>query len=104
MSSRQTRRGKDAPLSHDIHRLGDSLGETLKHFGGASLFDTEETIRELCKQLRERPDQNLDRRLKALLGSLKLEEAIRMCRDGRIRDAKTELALVRLRDQLNAGR
>jgi len=29
-----------------------------------------------------------------------LEEAIRMCRDGRIRDAKTEVALLRLRDRL----
>ena len=32
---------------------------------------------------------------------LELDEAIRMCRDGRIRDAKTELALLRLRDTLN---
>lgn len=31
---------------------------------------------------------------------LDLNEAVRMCRDGRIRDAKTELALLRLRDQL----
>jgi ADP-ribose pyrophosphatase len=33
---------------------------------------------------------------------LELEDAIRRCRDGRIPDAKTELALVRLRDQLRA--
>lgn len=34
---------------------------------------------------------------------LELDEAIRRCRDGRIRDAKTELALLRLRDHLAAG-
>ena len=39
---------KDAPLSADIHRLGDLLGETLKRLGGEKLFRTEERVRALC--------------------------------------------------------
>ncbi len=69
-------RSTDAPLGADIHRLGDLLGETLKHLGGRRLFETEERIRALCKSLRARPSAATERRLKRLLRGLDLDEAI----------------------------
>jgi phosphoenolpyruvate carboxylase len=73
-------RSKDAPLSADIHRLGDLLGETLKRLGGEHLFETEERVRALCKRLRTRHAPATERQLKRLLGSLSLDEAIGVIR------------------------
>jgi phosphoenolpyruvate carboxylase len=82
MSNRQPppAREQDAPLSADIHRLGDLLGETLRRLGGRQLFQTEERVRALCKQLRARPATVTERRLKRLLGQLSLDEAIGVIR------------------------
>ncbi len=71
---------RDAPLSADIHRLGDLLGETLKRLGGERLFETEERVRALCKQLRQHHSPTTERGLKKLLGSLSLDEAIGLIR------------------------
>ncbi len=71
---------KDAPLSADIHRLGDLLGETLKRLGGKNLFDTEERVRSLCKQLRTTHSLQTERELKHVLSSLSLGEAIGVIR------------------------
>src|ERR1051325_8401787 len=78
MSNRQltTAREKDAPLSADIHRLGDLLGETLKQLGGRRLFETEERLRAPFQSLPARPPGAAARRLKRLLGGLDLDEAI----------------------------
>jgi phosphoenolpyruvate carboxylase len=73
-------RPQDAPLSADIHLLGDILGETLKRLGGARLFATEERIRRLCKSLRARRSTAAERRLKRLISSLTLDETIGVIR------------------------
>lgn len=71
---------KDAPLRNDIRRLGDLLGETLKRLGGKKLFETEEQVRALCKQLRAEPSPATERRLKRLLHGQNLDEAIGLIR------------------------
>ncbi|HEY7181019.1 MAG TPA: phosphoenolpyruvate carboxylase [Blastocatellia bacterium] len=84
---------KDAPLRVDIRRLGDLLGETLKRLGGERLFEIEETVRSLCKQLRgaqassPSPGQTagegaaaIERELKRLLRGLSLDETIGVIR------------------------
>src|SRR5262245_61278302 len=71
---------KDLPLRNDIHRLGDLLGETLKRFGGEKLFETEERVRSLCKQMRAAHDVRTERELKRVLHNLSLDEAIGVIR------------------------
>ena len=71
---------KDLPLSEDIHRLGDLLGETLKRLGGERLFEIEEEVRALCKQLRTEHSPEVEKKLKKLLRSLTLDEAIGVIR------------------------
>ncbi len=71
---------KDAPLRADIRRLGDLLGETLKRLGGERLFETEENVRALCKQLRGEHSAANDRKLKRLLQRLSLDETIGVIR------------------------
>ncbi len=75
---------KDAPLRADIRRLGDLLGDTLKRLGGERLFETEENVRALCKQLRgEHLDKRAaatERKLKRLLQRLSLDETIGVIR------------------------
>ncbi|HYE73597.1 MAG TPA: phosphoenolpyruvate carboxylase, partial [Blastocatellia bacterium] len=71
---------KDLPLSNDIHRLGDLLGETLKNLGGERLFEIEERVRALCKELRTEHSPATERKLKKLLSGLSLDEAIGVIR------------------------
>ena len=71
---------KDLPLGEDIHRLGDLLGETLKRLGGERLFVIEEEVRALCKQLRTEHSPVTEKKLKDLLSSLSLDEAIGVIR------------------------
>jgi phosphoenolpyruvate carboxylase len=71
---------KDLPLSEDIHRLGDLLGETLKRLGGERLFETEERVRALCKELRTEHSAATERKLKKLLAGLSLDDAIGVIR------------------------
>ncbi|HWQ31366.1 MAG TPA: phosphoenolpyruvate carboxylase [Blastocatellia bacterium] len=82
MSSSRTGQSsaKDAPLRADIHRLGDLLGDTLRRLGGESLFETEERVRALCKSLRSSHAPATEQRLKKLLASLGLDEAIGVIR------------------------
>ncbi|QQS44777.1 MAG: phosphoenolpyruvate carboxylase [Acidobacteriota bacterium] len=81
MAERQSgNRTKDAPLSADIHRLGDLLGETLRRQGGRRLFDIEERVRLLCKQLRSSHSPATEAKLKRLLHGLSLDEAIGVIR------------------------
>ncbi|MDX2029748.1 MAG: phosphoenolpyruvate carboxylase [Blastocatellia bacterium] len=71
---------KDVPLRNDIHLLGDLLGETLKQFGGRRLFETEERVRALCKQLRTKRAPEIERELRRLLHSLSLDDEIGVIR------------------------
>lgn len=71
---------KDAPLSADIHRLGDLLGATLQRLGGKKLFETEERVRALCKRLRTEHSAADERELKRLLHGLSLADAIGVLR------------------------
>src|SRR5215475_10588165 len=80
---------KDSPLRADIHRLGDLLGETLRRFGGARLFEIEENVRALCKRLRGAQASGqasrakadaVERELKRLLRELTLDETIGVIR------------------------
>ncbi len=73
-------KSKDRPLSDDIHMLGDLLGETLRRLGGERLFEIEERVRALCKELRQEPVARADRQLKRLLRDLSLDEAIGVIR------------------------
>lgn len=47
---------ESAPLSRDIHLLGDLLGETLRVQEGDDLFQAEETVRQLAKARRSGDD------------------------------------------------
>src|SRR5689334_1526211 len=71
---------KDAPLRNDIRRLGDLLGETLKRLGGKNLFENEERVRALCKELRASEAPAIERQLKRLLHGLSLDNAIGVIR------------------------
>jgi len=71
---------KDLPLRNDIRRLGDLLGETVKRLGGKKLFDIEEQVRALCKQLRASHSPATERQLKKLLHGLSPDETIGLIR------------------------
>ncbi|MEZ5566438.1 MAG: phosphoenolpyruvate carboxylase [Gammaproteobacteria bacterium] len=73
------------PLRNDIRLLGDLLGDTLKRLGGKKLFDVEERVRALCKQLREQQRRSMpvaatERQLKQLLHGLSTADAISVIR------------------------
>jgi phosphoenolpyruvate carboxylase len=89
---------KDAPLRNDIRQLGRLLGETLKRFGGKQLFEIEENVRQLCKELRAQHGTaeavRLERQLKKLLHGLSLTDAI-----GVIRAFSVYFQLVNLAEQ-----
>lgn len=70
----------DLPLRNDIRLLGDLLGKTLKRLGGTRLFDTEEQVRALCKEMRAKPSPATERRLKRLLHGLPTDDAIGVIR------------------------
>ncbi len=76
----QATRPQDAPLRADIRRLGDLLGETLKRLGGERLFEIEERVRALCKELRSEHSVATEKRLKKLLHGLSLDETIGVIR------------------------
>jgi phosphoenolpyruvate carboxylase len=75
-----TKSEKNLPLGKDIRRLGDLLGSTLKQLGGEKLFEVEEQVRALCKQLRAEHSQATERQLKRLLHGLSTDEAIGVIR------------------------
>jgi phosphoenolpyruvate carboxylase len=73
-------RSSDAPLSDDIHLLGDLLGATLRRLGGERLFELEERVRSLCKGLRARRSSAAEHRLRRILRGLDLDETVGVIR------------------------
>ena len=59
-------------LSHDIHQLGDVLGETIRRLAGQEAFNQVEEIRTAVKGLRANPSVEEARRLRDRLGQLEL--------------------------------
>ena len=100
-NSRKRKRlpAKDAPLRADIRRLGDLLGETLTRLGGKRLFEIEEQVRGLCKELRTTHSGEAEGRLKRLLAGLSLDEAI-----GVIRAFSVYFQLVNIAEQYHRVR
>ncbi len=62
-------------LSQDIHLLGDTLGDILRRFEGAEIFDLEERIRNLAKTWRATDDPTAFAALADLCASLTTEQA-----------------------------
>lgn len=48
---------KDMPLRRDIRALGNALGDAVRQHGGASVFETVEQLRHLCRRLRSYIEQ-----------------------------------------------
>ena len=90
---------KNAPLRADIRRLGNLLGETLTRLGGKRLFEIEEQVRSLCKELRTTHSTEAEGRLKRLLSRLTLDEAI-----GVIRAFSVYFQLVNIAEQYHRVR
>ena len=101
VSSQVRKRGqsKDAPLRADIRRLGDLLGNTLTRLGGKRLFEIEERVRALCKELRTTSSPGAESRLKRLLSQLTLDESI-----GVIRAFSVYFQLVNIAEQYHRVR
>jgi phosphoenolpyruvate carboxylase len=57
MPERDDRSEKDAPLRHDIHILGDALGQAVQRHGGSEVFTMVERLRRSCKRLRDYSEQ-----------------------------------------------
>src|SRR5919112_4951508 len=71
---------KDEPLRRDINLLGRMLGRILIEQEGEELFETEEEVRLLCKQLRYDYDPELDERLRRRIDAMSVEELRRIVR------------------------
>jgi phosphoenolpyruvate carboxylase len=71
---------KDEPLRRDINLLGRVLGRVLLEQEGKDLFETEESIRLLCKRLRFDYDPRLEDRLKRRIEASSPEELRRIIR------------------------
>ena len=71
---------KDEPLRRDINLLGRMLGRILIEQEGEELFETEEEVRLLCKQLRFDYDPELDERLRRRIDAMSVEELRRIVR------------------------
>ena len=80
MKRKQSTESGSSSLKADIRRLGDLLGETLKRLGGEKLFETEEIVRNLCKQLRSNHSPATEKEIRKLLHSLSLDDSIGLIR------------------------
>ena len=71
---------KDESLRRDINLLGGLLGQVLIEQEGEDLFETEEEIRLLCKQLRFNYDPGLDRKLRHKISQMNAGELEKIVR------------------------
>ncbi|MBI5376689.1 MAG: phosphoenolpyruvate carboxylase [Candidatus Schekmanbacteria bacterium] len=65
-----SRQLKDKPLSHDVRYLGNLLGEVLFEQAGKEVFDIEEKVRLLSKELRNRYNQDSDKKIRQIIGKI----------------------------------
>ena len=86
----------DVPLRGDIRRLGNLLGEILREQGGSELFETEERIRNLSKDLRQAFSLEREGEMARLTEALDLPTATQI-----IRAFTTFLQLVNVAEQIH---
>ena len=72
-------RDPQEPLRDDVRMLGEMLGQTLHHRGGAWLLETVERVRGLAKAGRQGHERDLDE-LSDLLRSMPVEHAVPVAR------------------------
>ena len=87
---------RDLPLRRDIRRLGNLLGQVLREQGGLALFDTEEEIRNLTKDLRQAFSLEKEAAIARLTEELELPVATQI-----IRAFTTFLQLVNVAEQIH---
>ncbi|HEX7548942.1 MAG TPA: phosphoenolpyruvate carboxylase, partial [Candidatus Methylomirabilis sp.] len=87
---------RDLPLRRDIRRLGNLLGQVLREQGGLALFDTEEEIRNLTKDLRQAFSLEKEAAIARLTEELALPVATQI-----IRAFTTFLQLVNVAEQIH---
>src|SRR5918911_1937580 len=90
---------KDEPLRRDINLLGRMLGRILIEQEGEELFETEEEVRLLCKQLRFDYDPELDERLRRRIDAMSVEELRRI-----VRAFSVYFQLVNIAERYHRGR
>lgn len=76
----QDREVKDAPLREDIRELRRILGETLQALDGEQAFEFVESVRLLSVHMQREGDLDSKLELERTLGSLTLDETIRLIR------------------------
>src|SRR5512137_2131189 len=86
----------DAPLRSDIRRLGNLLGNVLREQAGSVLFETEERIRNLSKDLRQTFSLGREAEMARLTEGLDLPTSIQI-----IRAFTTFLQLVNVAEQIH---
>lgn len=78
--NQSSRQSKDKPLREDVRFLGNILGSVIIEQSGKAVFDVEEKIRLLSKELRQRYDCQRETQLKKIISelkTLKMENVIR---------------------------
>ena len=89
----------DAPLRGDIRRLGNLLGNVIREQAGSALFETEERIRNLSKDLRQTFSLEREAEMACLTEGLDLPTSSQI-----IRAFTTFLQLVNVAEQIHETR
>ena len=87
---------KDLPLKKDIRELGIILGNVLKEQEGIELYETEEKLRALTKELRTNYSDNTRNKIIKLIDSLSVQEAHKV-----VRAFSTYFILVNAADEIH---
>ena len=82
-------------LSATIHMLGDLLGEVIRAQAGRDMFELEERVRTLAKEIRTSGQNQQREELQSIIASLSVEDARNL-----IKAFSTYFALVNLAEQL----
>src|SRR5262245_10369421 len=72
--------GISAPLSRQVNRLGELLGQAVREIIGPGCFQQVERLRTLCKGVYQRRDAGLWDQARAFIRTLKLEEMLWLLR------------------------
>ena len=87
---------KDAPLKKDIRELGIILGNVLREQEGNELYETEEKLRALTKELRTNYSEEVRKDIISLIDSLSIEQAHKV-----VRAFSTYFILVNAADEIH---